>query len=87
MLSILPHKHCFIRSVTSLVGCGWNEPPAHLKICNMCGVAFSLKQQGGWKATAERNLDIIEMVNRLDAEGRPETADEQKLLAFAEPQD
>lgn len=41
----------------------------------------SLKREGGWKATAERNLDIIELVNRLDAEKRPATAEEQKLLA------
>lgn len=43
--------------------------------------ANSLARQGGWKATAERNLDIIELVNTLDAEGRPATAEEQVLLA------
>lgn len=41
----------------------------------------SLKRAGSWKATAERNLDVIELVNRLDAEGRPATPEEQKQLA------
>lgn len=41
----------------------------------------SLKRAGSWKATAERNLDIIELVNRLEAEGRAATPEEQKLLA------
>lgn len=40
----------------------------------------TLTRQGGWRATAERNLDIIELVNKLDAEGRPATAEEQALL-------
>lgn len=41
----------------------------------------SLTREGGWRATAERNLDIIELVNRLDAEGRAATPEEQALLA------
>lgn len=41
----------------------------------------SLRREGSWRATAERNLDIIELVNRLDAEGRAATPQEQALLA------
>ena len=48
---------------------------------NFRAAAGSLARKGGWKAAAERNLDIIELVNTLDAEGRPATADEQALLA------
>lgn len=41
----------------------------------------SLRREGSWRATAERNLDIIELVNKLEAEGRAATLEEQKLLA------
>jgi N12 class adenine-specific DNA methylase len=40
-----------------------------------------LARTGSWHNAADRNLDIIELVNRLDSEGRPATPDEQKLLA------
>jgi hypothetical protein len=41
----------------------------------------ALERTGSWLDTANRNLDIIELVNKLDAEGRPATPDEQALLA------
>lgn len=41
----------------------------------------SIKREGGWKTTAARNLDIVELVNRLDAEQRQATPEEQALLA------
>lgn len=39
-----------------------------------------LKREGSWKATAARNVDIVELVKRLDAEGRIPTAAEKALL-------
>lgn len=41
----------------------------------------SIKREGGWKATAKTNLDIIELVKKLEAEGRQATPEEQNLLA------
>ena len=41
----------------------------------------SLKRAGSWVATAERNLDIVELVQRLDAENRGATPAEQRLIA------
>ncbi|CAB4211858.1 Helicase/UvrB, N-terminal [uncultured Caudovirales phage] len=43
--------------------------------------AGGLKREGSWKVTAERNLDIIALVKRLDAEGRPATTEEQEQLS------
>jgi len=40
-----------------------------------------LAREGSWKNTAITNLDIIELVKRLDAEKRQATPEEQKLLA------
>jgi N12 class adenine-specific DNA methylase len=40
-----------------------------------------LVREGSWKATASRNLDIVELVKKLDAEGRAATPEEQALLA------
>lgn len=41
----------------------------------------ALARTGSWKETAARNLDIIELSKRLDAEKRSATPDEQALLA------
>lgn len=41
----------------------------------------SLKREGSWRATAERNLDIVELVQRLEAEGRQATPEEQAKIA------
>lgn len=41
----------------------------------------ALTREGSWKATAERNLDILDLVKRLDAEQRQATPEEQALLA------
>ena len=41
----------------------------------------SLKREGSWRATAERNLDIVELVKKLEAEGRQATPAEQATLA------
>ncbi|MBV9216575.1 MAG: hypothetical protein JO053_10385, partial [Acidobacteria bacterium] len=41
----------------------------------------SLAREGSWKQAAKNNLDIIELVKKLDAEGRDATPEEQKLLA------
>lgn len=40
----------------------------------------SLTRQGSWRETARTNLDILELVKRLDAEGRLATPEEQALL-------
>lgn len=48
---------------------------------NYIAPAGSLKREGGWKTTAIRNLDIVELVNRLDSERRPATPEEQAQLA------
>lgn len=39
-----------------------------------------LKRPGGWKATAEQNLSIIELAKKLEKEGRFATPEEQALL-------
>jgi N12 class adenine-specific DNA methylase/tRNA1(Val) A37 N6-methylase TrmN6 len=39
------------------------------------------KREGSWRDTAARNLDIIALSKRIEAEGRPATAEEQALLA------
>jgi hypothetical protein len=54
------------------------RPPTAPTIAQALG---GLKREGSWKATAERNLDIVELVNRLEAEHRPATPEEQALLA------
>lgn len=41
----------------------------------------SLTRQGSWRETARRNLDIIELVKKLDAEGRLASPAEQSLIA------
>ena len=41
----------------------------------------SIKREGGWKATAKTNLDIIELVKKLETDGRQATPEEQNLLA------
>lgn len=40
-----------------------------------------ITRQGSWKETARRNLDIIELSKRIEAEGRAATPQEQALLA------
>ncbi|RJR43828.1 MAG: PLxRFG domain-containing protein [Deltaproteobacteria bacterium] len=40
-----------------------------------------IKRPGSWKETARQNLDIIELAKKLEAEGRPATPAEQRLLA------
>ncbi len=39
-----------------------------------------LTRKGSWKETAERNVQIIELVNQLDKEGRYATDEEKSLL-------
>lgn len=39
-----------------------------------------IKRSGGWKATAARNLDIIQLVKTLEQDGRQATLEEQALL-------
>ena len=39
-----------------------------------------IKRPGGWKATAEQNINMIELVKKLEAEGRWATPEEQALL-------
>jgi N12 class adenine-specific DNA methylase len=41
----------------------------------------ALTREGSWLDTARRNIDIIELTKRLEAEGREATPDEQTLLA------
>lgn len=48
---------------------------------NFLAPAGGLSRAGSWRDTANRNLDIIELVNKLEAEGRPATPAEQALLA------
>jgi N12 class adenine-specific DNA methylase len=40
-----------------------------------------LARTGSWHEAADRNLDIIELVKKLDEENRPATPEEQALLA------
>lgn len=40
-----------------------------------------LKREGSWKDTAERNVQIVELVKQLEKEGRVATPDERALLA------
>jgi len=44
--------------------------------------AGGIKREGSWKATAKRNLDIIELAKKLDKENRPATPEEQELLSL-----
>src|SRR5690606_15206554 len=39
-----------------------------------------LKRTGSWRATAEQNVRIVELVKQLDAEGRQPTPEEAALL-------
>lgn len=48
---------------------------------NYSAALGSLTREGSWRAAASRNLDIIELVNRISAERRPATAEEQQLLS------
>lgn len=48
---------------------------------NYLAPAGSLAREGSWRETASRNLDVIELVKKLEAEGRLATPDEQALLA------
>lgn len=40
-----------------------------------------LKREGSWRATAERNVQIVELVKRITAEDRQATPEERALLA------
>lgn len=39
-----------------------------------------IAREGSWKASAERNVDIVELVKRLESEGRTATPDEKALM-------
>lgn len=39
-----------------------------------------LAREGSWKATAERNVEIVELVKKLEADGRPATDAERALM-------
>lgn len=39
-----------------------------------------LKREGSWRQTAERNVEIVELIKRLDTEGRQPTEAERKLM-------
>lgn len=41
----------------------------------------AIAREGSWLDTARRNVEIVELVHRLEREGRPATADEQAQLA------
>lgn len=41
----------------------------------------TLTREGSWRDTAKRNLDIIELVKKLDAEKRLATPEEQELIS------
>jgi len=41
----------------------------------------SLTREGGWLVTARRNVDLIELAIKIQAEGRPATPEEQAQLA------
>jgi len=48
---------------------------------NYIAPAGSLEREGSWRDTAARNLDIIELLKKLEAEGRQATPEEQALMA------
>ena len=39
-----------------------------------------LKREGSWRQTAERNVEIVELIKRIDAEGRKATDAERALM-------
>jgi N12 class adenine-specific DNA methylase/GGDEF domain-containing protein len=39
-----------------------------------------LKREGSWRTTAARNVEIVELIKRLDAENRPATPEEKAQL-------
>ena len=39
-----------------------------------------LKREGSWRQTAERNVEIVELIKRIDTEGRQPTEAERKLM-------
>lgn len=39
-----------------------------------------LKREGSWRQTAERNVEIVELIKRIDAEGRTATDAERALM-------
>ena len=39
-----------------------------------------LKREGSWRQTAERNVEIVELIKRLDAEGRQPTEEERAAM-------
>ena len=39
-----------------------------------------LKREGSWRQTAERNVEIVELIKRIDAEGRPATEAERATM-------
>lgn len=50
---------------------------------NYLAAPGTLKREGSWRTTAERNLDVVELIKTLQAEGRQATAEEQaKLVKF-----
>jgi N12 class adenine-specific DNA methylase len=63
------------------VGSGASGGPGIPTAPNYTAVPGALRREGSWHKTAERNLDVIELVQKLEAEGRPATPEEQELLA------
>ena len=39
-----------------------------------------LKREGSWRQTAERNVEIVELIKRIEAEGRPATEAERATM-------
>lgn len=54
-----------------------NRQPASLNYRIQPG---ELKREGSWRQTAERNVEIVELIKRLDTEGRQPTEAERKLM-------
>jgi hypothetical protein len=48
---------------------------------NFLAPTGGLKRSGSWRDAANRNLDVIELVNKIEGENRPATPDEQAKLA------
>lgn len=64
------------RSALSTDAAGTVEAPP-----NYSAPVGGLRREGSWRATAERNLDAVELVHRLEEEKRLATPEEQTLLA------
>lgn len=60
---------------------GLPRVPARAPIRDFRPAAGGLKREGSWFATAARNIDLIDLARRIEAEGRLATPEEQAQLA------